>query len=269
MSKVSYKKFKEIVKDHYLTHGRHLPWRETFDWYEVLVSEIMLQQTQVDRVLPKYRNFLAAFPRPYDLAAADFKAVLSQWKGLGYNRRAQHLQNAVRAVVQKHDGELPSAYSDLVALPGIGDYTANALMVFVHKEPRVVIETNIRSAYLFHFFAGEYDVHDDDVRAKIAKTIDADNPRDWYYALMDYGVYIKKTFGNPNIKSKHYSRQSRFEGSDRQLRGKVLELLLGRPHEFSRIQEELKEDEARVRTVVATLLKDKLIIEDDGLFSIS
>lgn len=269
MPRITYTQFRNIVHDYYIENGRYLPWRETYDWYEILVSEIMLQQTQVDRVLPKYKNFLKRFPQPADLARAEFKSVLALWKGLGYNRRAQHLQNAVTAIVKQHRSILPSDYNDLVALPGIGDYTANALMVFVHQQPRIVIETNIRSVYLHHFFRGCSDVHDNDIREKIKKTLDTENPRNWYYALMDYGVHIKKTYGNPNVKSKHYTKQSKFEGSDRQVRGKILDVLLVHPKSFECVQDELQEDPIRLKKIFETLVKDKLIVERSGLFHIA
>lgn len=204
---------------------RHLPWRQTHDAYCILVSEIMLQQTQVDRVMPKYEAFLALFPDATTLARASLKDVLSVWVGLGYNRRARFLHMLARKVVEQHDGVLPKTYGELVALPGIGPYTAGAVMAFAYNEPVVMIETNIRSVFLHECFKGHGQVHDKEILEYIEETLDTQNPREWYAALMDYGAHLKKTLPNPSRRSRHHMTQSPFKGSRRELRGCIVRAL--------------------------------------------
>jgi A/G-specific adenine glycosylase len=220
--------FRKIVLGHFRKHGRHdLPWRTRHDPYAVLVSEIMLQQTQVPRVIPKFRAFLRAFPGVRALARAKTSMLLRAWQGLGYNRRALMLQRCAAAVVADHGGTLPRDFDHLVALPGIGPYTAGAVMAFAYDARHPVIETNIRRVYLHHFFPGERSVPD----VAILKLVERDlrkvpSPRQWYAALMDYGTHLAATVPNPNRRARAYSRQSRFSGSTRQLRGAVLRLLV-------------------------------------------
>ena len=127
----------------YAKHGRSLPWRKTTDPYKILVSEIMLQQTQVDRVVPKYAAWLEEFPDWKALAAASRSEVLGLWSGLGYNNRAVRLHALSKLVVEGLEGELPVSEEELVKLPGIGPYTAGALMAFAHNKPGRCIDVNI------------------------------------------------------------------------------------------------------------------------------
>jgi A/G-specific adenine glycosylase len=220
--------FHEVVWRHYREHGRKLPWRETTDPYEILVSEVMLQQTQVSRVARKYRKFLSAFSDIEALAAAPLPEVLRVWQGLGYNRRALALHRLARTVVDQHGGIIPADVEILRELPGIGPATASAIRAFAFNQPVVFLETNIRTVFIHHFFAGRGKVRDKDVLPLVAETMDSDSPREWYWALMDYGVMLKERFGNPSRRSAHHARQSRFEGSNRQLRGRVLRALTSR-----------------------------------------
>lgn len=218
--------FIAVVQKFYAEHGRHgLLWRATADPYKILVSEIMLQQTQVERVIPKYRAFLKQFPSVSALANAPLGEVLIAWQGLGYNRRAKMLQNCAREIAGHYNGHFPQAKEGLVKLPGIGPYTASALMAFVYNEPVTLIETNVRSVYLHHFFHDKAEVTDAELLPLIARTVSEKNPREWYYALMDYGSYLKKEFKNPSIKSAHHVKQSAFKGSDRQIRGAIIRAL--------------------------------------------
>lgn len=220
--------FKKLVLGHWKKHGRHdMPWRRTTDPYRILVSEVMLQQTQVDRVVPFYRSFLAAFPTFRALSRAPVARVLKAWQGLGYNRRALMLRRLAQAAVADHGGALPDDYGKLVSLPGIGPYTAGAVCAFAFNKPHPVIETNIRRVYLHHFFPGRRQVHDRDILPFVIRHLSFDIPvRHWYWALMDYGATLAKSVPNPNRRSKQYARQSAFEGSVRQLRGRILRLLL-------------------------------------------
>ncbi|GLI38904.1 A/G-specific adenine glycosylase [Geobacter hydrogenophilus] len=221
--------FRQIVYGHYRRHGRTLPWRETHDPYAILVSEIMLQQTQVDRVTGKYMSFLSAFPDFRSLAAATLDAVLSTWQGLGYNRRALNLKRCAEAVVTEHGGTLPSTIAELEKLPGIGHYTARAVAAFAFSVPSVFIETNIRTVFIHHFFNDSEKVHDREITPLVEGTLDHGNPREWYYALMDYGAHLKRLHGNPSRRSAHHATQSPFKGSNRELRSLILKAILDRP----------------------------------------
>ena len=223
---ISAKQFIAKVYEHYRTQGRHsLPWRHTKDPYAILVSEIMLQQTQVDRVIPKYEAFMTEFPTIADLAQAPLGDVLRLWQGLGYNRRAKMLHECARELMKSYNGEVPSSEAVLVSLPGIGPYTARAVMAFAFGVALPLIETNVRTVYLAHFFPNETNVPDTALFPYVTDTLDVQNPREWYYALMDYGSYLKRTRGNSARHSSTYVRQSTFQGSDRQIRGAILRVL--------------------------------------------
>ena len=217
--------FQSMMLDFYHKEGRTFPWRETRDPYAILVSELMLQQTQTERVVPKYLAWLETFPTAADLAAAPFPQVLAAWSGLGYNRRAGYLQSACRQVVEEWGGAFPRTAGELETLPGVGPYTARAVATFAFGQPEVFIETNIRSVYLFFFFSDQKKVSDSQLMPLIQATVYHQDPRRWYYALMDYGARLKKSTANPNRQSRHYSRQSRFEGSLRQARGAIVRSL--------------------------------------------
>ena len=217
--------FQSMMLDFYHKEGRTFPWRETRDPYAILVSELMLQQTQTERVVPKYLAWLETFPTAADLAAAPFPQVLAVWSGLGYNRRAGYLQSACRQVVEEWGGAFPRTAGELETLPGVGPYTARAVATFAFGQPEVFIETNIRSVYLFFFFSDQEKVSDSQLMPLIQATVYHQDPRRWYYALMDYGARLKKSTANPNRQSRHYSRQSRFEGSLRQARGAIVRSL--------------------------------------------
>ncbi|HEY0907914.1 MAG TPA: A/G-specific adenine glycosylase [Candidatus Paceibacterota bacterium] len=222
-------KFKETIWDYYEKNGRHsLPWRKTRDPYEILVSEIMLQQTQVSRVTTKWSDFLAKFPTAAALADASVPDVLKMWQGLGYNRRALNLKRAAETVMRDFGGKFPKMADELESLSGIGQSTRGAIMAFAFGLPTPFIETNIRAIYIHHFFGDSTRIHDRDLMPLIEETLDQKNPRDWYYALMDYGVHLKQTLPNPSRKSAHHARQSSFKGSNREVRSRILKLVLAK-----------------------------------------
>lgn len=223
-----YQDFYDTVLDYYQTHGRHdLPWRVDISPYRVLVSEVMLQQTQVERVIPFFERWMGELPTWEALAVAPQTQVLKLWKGLGYNSRALRLQKLATMVMAEHDGVLPSDFKTLCTLPGIGSYTAAAVRAFAFNAYTPLIETNVRRVFIHHFFAEQDDVKDSDILSIINNMGEIKNPREWYSALMDYGNTLPKVIkNNPNRRSKHYAKQSRFEGSDRQIRGAMLDILL-------------------------------------------
>jgi A/G-specific adenine glycosylase len=215
------KGFRSTVLGYWKREGRHtLPWRKTHDPYKILISEMMLQQTQVPRVIPKYREFLKTFPTVSVLARAKLSDMLKVWSGLGYNRRAKYLHEAAKIIAKR--GSFPQDYAGLRALPGIGDYTAKAVRVFAFNEPEVLIETNVRTVFLHHFFPYAKNVPDTQLVRYIALSIHAEDPRAFYSALMDYGSHLKQLYPNPSRRSKHHVKQSKFEGSLRQVRGAIL-----------------------------------------------
>jgi A/G-specific adenine glycosylase len=211
---------------HYDVHGRDLPWRKKLNPYRVLVSEIMLQQTQVERVIDKFQLFLDAFPDFKALAQARLPRLLGIWQGMGYNRRALALKALAQKVIAEHHGKLPQEPDKLLALPGIGPYTAGAIAAFAFNRPVVFMDTNIRRVYIHEFFHDCDDIHDDEIIPFLERTLDAEHPRKWYNALMDYGSTLKKEQVNPNRRSAHYTRQSPFENSNRQVRGRILNVLV-------------------------------------------
>ncbi len=254
------RRFRAIVRRFYASHGRQLPWRETRDPYAILVSELMLQQTQVDRVIPKYEQFLQQFPTVERLHAAPLQAVLLAWQGLGYNRRALFLKKAATAIAEQHGGQLPNTVATLEDLPGIGPYTARAVATFAYNQPHVLIETNIRAVYLHTFFAGHDKVADAALLPLIEQTLDRRRPREWYAALMDYGSYLKKTQPNPSRRSAHHTRQKSFANSNRQLRGRIVATLTqATTHTAAQLAATTGFPLPRVRDAAAALVREGLI----------
>lgn len=230
----------------------------------------MLQQTQTDRVVPKYLEWLDRFPSVTSLAEAPFQDVLERWIGLGYNRRARYLQEACKKIAEDYQGEFPREARELEKLPGIGKYTSAAVSTFAFGIPNAFIETNIRAVYLFFFFKDEVDVHDTDIMAAVEATMDCEDPRSWYYALMDYGASLKKRVVNPNRKSKHYTKQSRFSGSLRQARGAIIRHL-GKKGNASlqtiAASEGLPYE--RIEEAAQSLVTEGMVAEADGIYGIS
>lgn len=258
--------FQDEVWEYYAKHGRDLPWRVaeangTYSPYKILVSEIMLQQTQATRVIPKYQAFLARFPDVNSLATAPLAAVLSEWSGLGYNRRAKFLHEAAKQLATKPE---PWTLKDLVQCKGIGHNTAAAVLVYAYNQPWAFIETNIRTVFIHHFFPDTVDVTDKDLLPIVEQAIDKEHPREWNWALMDYGVYIKASVGNLSRFSKHYAKQTTFSGSKRQVRGQVLRLLKDSDMSLAEMTNSISDD--RLQGVLTDLKKEGLISEAAGTF---
>jgi len=223
------KSFQQKVRNFYLENYREMPWRKEPSAYFVFVSEVMLQQTQVPRVLVKFEEFIKKFPDFKSLASASNHEVLSFWSGLGYNRRAIFLRNAAIKIWEDYQGNVPNNHEYLVKLPGIGPNTASAIQAYVYNEPVVFVETNIRTVFLHEFFPGKHEIDDKNILSLVKQTVDKQNPREWYWALMDYGTFLKKKFGNQNRRSKQYTKQSKFEGSIRQVRAAIIRSLIKIP----------------------------------------
>jgi A/G-specific adenine glycosylase len=256
--------FQNIIYAYYHEHARRLPWRETNNPYHILVSEIMLQQTQVERVTEKYDEFITAFPDFHSLAQAPLQEILKIWQGLGYNRRAIALKKSAELVVTTYNGTLPSRLDVLMSLPGIGRYIASALATFAFNQPTVFIETNIRTVFIHFFFQNRSEIKDNEILPLVEQTLDTSHPRIWYYALMDYGAMLKKRYQNPNRKSAHYHKQTPFKGSNRQLRGMILQALTREPSMSEReLMQTLKIDPERVKRTLIQL-HDEGFIQKSG-----
>jgi len=230
-----------------------MPWRVNRTPYRVFVSEIMLQQTSVARVMPRYPAFMRAFPSFRQLAAASIQEVVGAWKGLGYNRRALALRESARHITSAFSGRLPRTVDELMELPGVGHATASAVIVYAFNKPLVFVETNIRRVFIHFFFPGQEKVPDTLITPLVEKTLDRENPREWYYALMDYGTALSGGRRNPNRRSSRYRVQPRFEGSLRQLRGRILSVIIQRKKaSLAQIETELGAD-PRIRLALGRL----------------
>lgn len=216
--------FQEIVWQYFRDYGRtHLPWRQRPTPYHVLVSELMLQQTQVERVVPKFIEFTGRFPNVKALAEASLADVLAAWQGLGYNRRAKYLHEAAKNIVRR--GNFPNTVDELQTLPGVGLNTAGAIMAYAYDRPVAFVETNIRTVYIHHFFSDKQLVADAEILERVNETLPDQSIREWYSALMDYGTYLKQQ-GNGRLHiAKNHKKQSTFEGSLRQMRGAIIRAL--------------------------------------------
>lgn len=260
-TRASHQAFRRLMLRYYELHGRSFPWRETRDPYRILVSEVMLQQTQTHRVAAKYPKFIKKYRTIRALAQAPQNEVLKAWAGLGYYRRARNLHRAAIAICEHHNGRVPYDRAELRALPGIGDYTAAAISTFAHGNPAPMIETNIRSVYLHGFFRGRHNVSDREILAIIEETLEPKRCREWFYALMDFGVELKKARPGINTRSRHYHKQSPFEGSDRQIAAQILRQVLESSSgvRLSRLQRAFNIPIERLGRVVRRLIADGLV----------
>lgn len=264
------KTLRRTVYRHFLKHGRKFPWRETRDPYRILVSEVMLQQTQAgERTISKFGSFMDVFPSVTALSRASITEVYKLWQGLGYNRRAKALRDAALKIINEHRGSVPSERAELEALPGVGPYTAGAVRVFAFNKPEVLIETNIRTVFIHHFFPRARRVHDKKLLPLIEQAIDRKNPRKWYSALMDYGAALKRLEGNLSRKSRHYVRQDTFAGSTRDVRGQLLRILSDGTRSEVEILKALKVTKPRVTEGLRGLKKDGMVVFKRGRWSVA
>ena len=247
---------------------REMPWRTDTRPYYVLVSELMLQQTQVRRVVPKFSAFITTFPDVQSLAAASLADVLVQWQGLGYNRRAKYLHDAAKKIITQYGGVFPDSIPALMELPGVGTNTAGAIAAYSFNQPSIFIETNIRTVYIHHFFADDFDVPDTAIVAKLRATLDHEHPREFYWALMDYGSWLKANGIKNNNQSKHYKKQTPLQGSTRQVRGQIIRLLSQRGMSEDELRG-LTDANERFGAALSGLLNDGLVSQSDSLFRLT
>lgn len=272
-----------------------MPWRQDTRPYYVLVSELMLQQTQVDRVIPKFEQFIAQFPDEATLAAAPLADVLRAWQGLGYNRRAKFLHEAAKSITSQ--GNFPQDETGLLALPGVGINTAGAIRAYAYNQPAIYIETNVRAVYIHHFFHNQELVDDKQIRKimlqtvpwaegkeqpmeriqsvpgitrKLGSPLDSNilsgdstvglsyGAREFYWALMDYGSLLKRQGVVPG-RSSHYKKQAPLQGSLRQVRGQIVTFLAGADSTHEALQANFAGD-VRFVSALAGLVKDGLVV---------
>ena len=260
--------FQYVIWQYYRNHKRNFPWRETDNAYYILVSEYMLQQTQVSRVQGKYDSFIKRFPSFNVLAEAQLRDILKEWQGLGYNRRALSLHNTAKLVVLNYDGILPDEPEQLIKLPGIGQYTAAAVAAIAYNKPVVFIETNIRAVYRYFFFHNSYVINDSALLPFVERTLYRRNPREWYYALFDYGSMLKKK--SKERLSENTNSKEKFMGSNRQIRGSIIRLLTT----TSKISEAdlvnaLGFDKQRIDSALKELHDEKFIDNSNGYIHIA
>lgn len=258
MTKSEITSFQKTILNYAHNLYRPMPWRENPSHYFVYVSEIMLQQTRVERVMAQFASFIQAFPSFDDLANADLSTVYSEWKGLGYNRRALWLRDGAKTIIESHNDILPKDPNLLSSIKGIGINTASAMVVYAHNIPIPFIETNIRAIYIHHFFPNNNNVSDSEIFSIVQETLSEDNARQWFYALMDYGADLKLREKNPSRRSAGHRKQSPFTGSFRQIRGETLAQLAHKSLKVSELESIYGCD--RTLLIVRSLEKDGLII---------
>jgi len=263
------REFQVFVLDWYEKCGRHeLPWRQKvrdkaayLDPYRVLVSELMLQQTQVVRVLPKFLAFIERYPTVQALAEASLGDVIRMWQGLGYNRRAKFLLRCAQEITSTRGGVFPTDYEELLLLPGIGPYTASAICAFAYNQTIELVETNVRQVYIHHFFKTSEEVTDAEILAKVRRTVPVGNARHWYAALMDYGTHLKSLNGNNTRIIKGYTKQSQFKGSNREVRGAILRVLAEQSLIKPKLWLQLSHyDQAKIQPQLDILLADEMVV---------
>jgi A/G-specific adenine glycosylase len=250
------REFQKKVFSFYKNYGRELPWRKTTDPYRILLSELMLQQTQVHRVVPYYEKWIARWPTLKTLASASRAEVLSAWMGLGYNTRAVNLHKTVQKIVTEFDGDVIQAMKQYKGLPGIGRYTSQAVQIFSTNADLVTVDTNIRRIFIAEFHLSE-DISTRVLWEYAEQCLPKGRSREWHNALMDYGA-LHLTSKRAGIKPK--TRQSPFEGSDRQIRAAIVRFLLCGPSSFENIHRTLVVEQVKLRKILGKLVDEELLV---------
>jgi len=261
--------FQKIIYSYYKQYGRDFPFRNDINPYNVLISEIMLQQTQTGRVTEKFLQFKKEFPDFQALSIAPLEEVLHAWQGLGYNRRAIALKKIAELVINEFNGILPDSVGQLKEFPQIGHNTASSIVAFAFNKPVYFIETNIRRVFIYFYFPKKKKIDDKEILPIVKSTLDKRNPRKWYYALMDYGVMLKKNHPELHKRSAHYRKQAPFKGSDRQIRGKILRQLL-KIKELTQIElsQQLNVNLNKLKSILHQLEKEGFIFMDGSKITI-
>lgn len=253
---------RQTILDWWQEHKRDLPWRHTRDPYRILVSELMLQQTQVDRVLPKYHAFLTRFPTVHAIASASSADVIRYWKGLGYNRRAVYLHKTATEIVNRYHGIFPTSERELLALPGVGPYTARAMMVFAFEQDVIMIDTNVRQV-IEHVFFADKPASAKQIIAIAEQLLPRGQSWVWHQALMDYGSAVIA----PQRRGKQPKKKTTvpFRESNRFYRGRVIDLLRDGDHSEYTVIETMTTEYQKpcefMQTIIDGLAKDGLLVK--------
>ena len=277
----------QTILQWYKKNGRQLPWRQTTDLYRILVSEMMLQQTQVDRVIPKYYAFLEQFPTVSSLADAQTAEVLKMWSGLGYNRRALYLQKCAQTIKYKHNGKFPETTEELLAIPGLGKYTAAAVQSFANNKDVVVIDVNVERIFK-RIFYGKIEA----AEAIAWHILPTNESRNWHNALMDIGALFcaaknpkcalcpaKACCAAANNKERIEATWKKrkvvpFKNSDRIVRGTILKLLTTKNGQEQDqiykqlIEQDIKREKEKFEEIIVQLEKDGLIKKEKNMLSL-
>jgi len=253
--------FREKVFAFYRLNRRSFPWRETCDRYAVMVSEIMLQQTRAERVVPKFTAWMERFPEAASLASASLRDVLALWSGLGYNSRCMRLQTCARMVVDRFGGVVPATPVELKRLPGIGDYTCRSIPVFADNLDVAAVDTNIRRI-IMHEFMLPSETPKQEIQALAEQLLPEGRSREWHNALMDYGS-LWLTSRATGVRS--LTKQSKFPGSRRWYRGRLLkELLAAGQVSFEELEVKYGECPWGVQEIVGGLVREGLVEEGES-----
>ncbi len=262
------KKFLSCIYNFYDSNYRHLPWRNTDNPYHILVSEVMLQQTQVNRVIEKYSVFIKKFPTIEALAQGSLHDVLAVWQGLGYNRRAKYLWQAAQIIVSQYNGKVPDSQHELQKLPGLGKATAASVTIFAFNKPAIYIETNVRTVYIYSFFADNEKVSDTMIEPLVKVTLDTADPRKFYNALMDCGTYIKQHY-NFSRHSLHYTVQTPYSTSLRKVRGDIVRYIVNNGAANSTmLAQNLGYTSEKIQEALTALCRENMVCEDNGVYMI-
>ncbi len=255
--------FRRKILSFYKKSRRNLPWRNTTDQYHILISEFMLQQTQVRRVIIHFERWIKTWPTIYHLAAAKKEAVLREWMGLGYNNRALYLHETAKRIVSSYGGDVLRAMQSYQDLPGIGPYTAHAVLIFASNADIAAVDTNIRRIIIHEFHLKKCSPAKLQELAQIC--LPKGRSRDWHNALMDYGslVMTSRRSGIPAL-----TKQGKFEGSDRQWRAKILRRLLNQSLEQQELYLSTKtpclSGMKRFRGIVNKMIKEEILETKKG-----
>ena len=250
------KSFRTKIRTFYRKHGRDLPFRMINNPYLVTVSEIMLQQTQVDRVIPKYENWIKQFPDWKTLSKSSNKSILTYWSGLGYNRRALYLKEIAQIIVKNHNGKMPPDIKTLQSFPGIGKYTSHAILIFAFDKRVAAVDTNIRKV-LLHEFNLPPETSEKDIQSLADLVLPKTKIKEWHYALMDYAKTLPQ---DVHIKYQTKYKQSKFEGSLRQIRGEIIrQLTKNRFTTIQQISAILKRNDVDIQKAITTLVNENMI----------
>lgn len=262
------REFQNLIRSKGEELYRDMPWREDTRPYYVLVSELMLQQTQVARVILKFEAFIKRFPDEKSLASAGLADVLKLWQGLGYNRRAKFLHEAAKMITNEFDGVFPQNETDIVKLPGVGKNTAGAIRAYAFNQPSTFVETNVRTVYIHHFFNDQFDVDDKQIIELLEETLDKSNPRRFYQSLMDYGTWLKANGVRNIASSKHYKKQSPLKGSLREARGEIIRQLTSGDKTIDELQDLVNMDDRFARALEG-LQHDGLVTRTSAHFHLT